>query len=740
MRTQRGGALLVMLMIASIAVAYLLVSTLTATRQKLERDEVTAKALAQAKEALIGWSASNNPANRFGVLPQPDLGNSRNNNIYPLEEGRSAAVFAGNTKNLTVIGRLPWRTLGIPPLRDAKGECLWYAISGTFKDILPANVLNWDSLGHFDLYTSNGSAAGTVSTAGTQYNARPIAVIFSPGELLPGQNRTASAVDTVTECGGNYDVRNYLDSYTANVNIGNIVNYLGGTNNATGYAYGLNAGSNLFTTPLPDAAIINPASTVKKIISGKTSVASSLITNDATLAMTTDDLFGVVGRHTGFAETINQMLYKLSSCLAPPAPTPFAPMAPSNKGVDYTHPFFNSCPGIDTAVRDNWRENLLYVKPASGKVTVNGDSNCDAVLIFSGSRTGTQNRALAAERLLASNYLEDIPATITAPARPNLSQYALPNPTFAGLSPTPSQYNTSQPSADVFRCLKPGMAVSFASNIGGFSPSGVGVSIDTMTDPANPTVNIANGGGTSGGCLWFATPVPLLKKTVRAYYAFQFGFADPIGGTDRGNGFTFSLLRSDLPLDLSPLPPIPCGNQIDMGALDNLSGWGGKSYLIETDVRRDAATADPVENHTAIMAYGNLVHSPTNGNPTTACNGSAAGCLHSPANKFEESPTPAKHNQRIEIHTGCDAACTVCDPPSHGGANSNVRISAWVNCTNCNDTGANLDRTVQPPVASRCIAPLDAELNSFYPGFTGGFRSGAAAQSVTISGFDLRSE
>lgn len=731
MTRQRGSALLMILMMLGVAAAYLFVTALTGTRDKLERDEVTAKALAQAKEALIGWSASNT-ANRFGVLPLPDLGTSRNTTPG---EGATAGNFTGNTKNLTVIGRLPWRTLGIPPLRDARGECLWYALSGTFQSARPADALGWDSLGHLDAYTSNGTAVGTVSTAGANYNARPVAVVFSPGELLSGQDRKTSATDTVTECGGNYDVRNYLDSYTANAGIANIVNYLGGTNNATGYAYGLTAGSDIFATPIPDAAIANPASTVKKLISGKTSVAGQLIANDAALGITTDDLFRVVGRHKDFGDQLNQTIFNLSACFS----TALPPTFPSNKGVDYS--IVSACGVPSVSLRNSWRENLLYIKPASGKVTVNGDSNCDAVLIFAGSRTGTQKRALAAERLLASNYLEDIPAAIAPPtsARPNLTQYAQPNPVFEGLAPMPSQYNTNQPSADVFRCLKPGTSVSFSSGFGSFTSSGVGVTTDTITDPANPTVTIANGGGANGGCFWYPTPLPLLKKTVRAYYTYQFGFADPIGGADRGNGFTFSLLRTDLPLDLSPLPPIPCGKLNDMGSLDNFSGWGGKSYLVETDVHRDAVASDPVENHTAIMAYGNLTHSPTNGNPTAACNGSAAGCLHSPADKFEESPTPVKHNQRIEIHTGCNAACTACNPPTHGAPNNYVRISVWVDCANCDDIASDINRTAQLPAASRCI-PLDAELNSFYPGFTGGFRSGATQQSVTLSGFNLRSE
>ena len=98
--------------------------------------------------------------------------------------------FTGNRFDTTarsVIGRLPWRTLGLEPLRDGHGECLWYrrftaATSAPASPGLPP--MNWDSLSHLDIVVANGTAA-LASTLASAHE-RPVAVIFSPGPPLTG--------------------------------------------------------------------------------------------------------------------------------------------------------------------------------------------------------------------------------------------------------------------------------------------------------------------------------------------------------------------------------------------------------------------------------------------------------------------------------------------------------------------------------------------------------------------------
>ena len=50
------------------------------------------------------------------------------------------------------MGRLPWKTLGLDALKAGPGECLWYAVSGTYKNSpngvttnIAATFLTWNS-------------------------------------------------------------------------------------------------------------------------------------------------------------------------------------------------------------------------------------------------------------------------------------------------------------------------------------------------------------------------------------------------------------------------------------------------------------------------------------------------------------------------------------------------------------------------------------------------------------------
>src|ERR1700675_860066 len=117
---QKGFALMLLLLLVGAGVGAALFSFLSSSRLGLERDQKTTAALAQAKDALIGRAASDN--NRPGSLPCPDTNNDG-----------SAELFVGNNCP-SYIGRLPWRTLGLPDLRDSSGERLWYALSSTLRD------------------------------------------------------------------------------------------------------------------------------------------------------------------------------------------------------------------------------------------------------------------------------------------------------------------------------------------------------------------------------------------------------------------------------------------------------------------------------------------------------------------------------------------------------------------------------------------------------------------------------
>ena len=194
---QNGAVLMVMLVIMIVGIAAILVNSLTSSAVKTARQQTTVSALAQAKDALIGFAITYGDTHSgqvHGYLPCPDTSGS--------PEG-SPAPPCGN-KNISVIGRLPWKTLDLSTLRDGDGECLWYAVSGTYKDSPKTDLMNWDTNGQLQAFSS----AGTLLTPPDN---QVVAAIFAPGAPLSGQDRSGLSAPV---CGGNYTVTNYLDNDT----------------------------------------------------------------------------------------------------------------------------------------------------------------------------------------------------------------------------------------------------------------------------------------------------------------------------------------------------------------------------------------------------------------------------------------------------------------------------------------------------------------------------------------------
>ena len=196
-RHERGAALLIILTIIGIGAAFLLVSALNKANQRIERDKITAAALAQAKEALIGFAASVDisTTGRPGDLPCPDIDNDG-----IAETGCGNA--SGSTGQNLRLGRLPWKSLGLPDLRDGHGERLWYAVSNNFKKNTRTSTLNSDTPGTITVRDSTGTIVndGTGSTAA-------IAVIISPGSALTRQD----GVSQVRDAANANNPVNYLD-------------------------------------------------------------------------------------------------------------------------------------------------------------------------------------------------------------------------------------------------------------------------------------------------------------------------------------------------------------------------------------------------------------------------------------------------------------------------------------------------------------------------------------------------
>ncbi|MGC2048641.1 MAG: hypothetical protein WA635_08525 [Gallionella sp.] len=179
---QRGAALMIMVALLVVGFAALLVGALSLPALNSARQEKTAAALAEAKNALIGKSITYD--DYPGSLPCPDTDN----------DGVSDAGGASDCPNY--IGRLPWKTLGLPDLQDAAGERLWYTLSSNFRRYDSVRPLNSNTKGTLLVY-------GADNVQLTQANYSAVAVIFAPGSAISAQAR-----NTVAERNA---VANYLD-------------------------------------------------------------------------------------------------------------------------------------------------------------------------------------------------------------------------------------------------------------------------------------------------------------------------------------------------------------------------------------------------------------------------------------------------------------------------------------------------------------------------------------------------
>ena len=452
---QRGIALLILLAIVGMGVIFALVAGLNKSANDLARarDQKTYAALAQAKAALIAYAVTykdthDNPGGNSytvpGYLPCPDLGSS----AY---EGQAATTCGAAL--VSALGRLPWRTLGLDALKDGSGECLWYAVSGTYKSssvntvsgsTTSSNMMNWDINGQFDVMDTNG----TSFLAGATSDTNAVAVIFAPGSALTGQTR--APVAGTTNCGGNYTAAAYLDS--AN-----------GINNST-----------LVTPSSPNPLVTDFSS----FIAGT----ASTTFNDKLVYITRADIWNAIKKRSDFNNYLRAMTRLAAECTAmygtqnsswwdqrlPWASNPSlsgtsVPIYAVNASYDDTNsgmsgrlsfrvetsrsatanslfsttdygtssrylftPFPSYCGySADQKVwYDNWKDQLFYAlsneyKPSAGSFTscgtclkINGSGNYAAVVIFAGEKLTdaagqvTQPRSLATDKGSIGNYLE----------------------------------------------------------------------------------------------------------------------------------------------------------------------------------------------------------------------------------------------------------------------------------------------------------------------------------------------
>lgn len=113
-RSHRGYSVIALIALIGLLAAAWLVTSFGSTAVRIERERKTTAALALAKQALIGRAAAD--ASLPGSLPCPDL----KTNIAGINvpDDGIADLFAGQNCP-GYVGRLPWRTLGLPDLWQA---------------------------------------------------------------------------------------------------------------------------------------------------------------------------------------------------------------------------------------------------------------------------------------------------------------------------------------------------------------------------------------------------------------------------------------------------------------------------------------------------------------------------------------------------------------------------------------------------------------------------------------------
>jgi len=170
-KRETGSVVLALLAALLLVGIYVMFGSLNLGAVRVDRDRATNEALAKAKQALIAYAVSD--PNRPGELPCPDV-NDDGVTAFGEDWGVSGSAC------VSLIGRLPWKTLNIPDLRDDSGERLWYALSADFR-AGGSTPLNNDTA-----YRTGNRSLRLVSGAGlpAMPDGVAVAVIFAPGATL----------------------------------------------------------------------------------------------------------------------------------------------------------------------------------------------------------------------------------------------------------------------------------------------------------------------------------------------------------------------------------------------------------------------------------------------------------------------------------------------------------------------------------------------------------------------------
>ena len=354
---QRGVALLIIALILGRATTGFFFSKFSARNIEQERAAGTTAALAEAKAALLGFAMSfeaSEPgdAGRYGFLPCPEV-----RLTFGLEG--SASSPCGDTY-ASSIGRLPWRSLRSGPIRDGNKECLWYAVSGSYKNSGSSTpeMLNADTPGQFEISGQDGTLL-----AGASPENRAVAVIFSPGSIVGSQNRTTST--GTSSCPGHYTAADYLE-------------VLNGINNAV---------------------VSSNSNQIDRLVAGNRTDTF----NDRLVFITQEEIFSSIVNSTDFLADIRDLTARIANCLADGATA-----TPANLSLsDYrSEDEYRSVPSLargrvpnvaaclsasQRTLWQNWKDHFFYAR-CNSPCTVNGRGAYNGIVFFAGRRLNGQER------------------------------------------------------------------------------------------------------------------------------------------------------------------------------------------------------------------------------------------------------------------------------------------------------------------------------------------------------------
>ena len=383
------AAILLALLVIIIGVGFL-VTTLSPGSHtvKLGHDKATFRAMANAKDELIGFAVAN-PVR--GHLPCP---------ADPALAGTSTEGTAMSSCNSDAlrIGRLPWRTLGLGDLRDGYGEPIWYAVSGNFTN--DAGVIN------------RAASVGTLTVNGSGNFA---AIIFSAGLPIGPQQRgavVAACATTGSTMRQDYCATNYLDTDPAT-----------GISNADADATFVQTRADTFNDVLLTISADQFFEGVEKRVLQqvraclRTYAADS--SNPAGLYPWAHAVAGVgyssISLYTDDANVLTGRIPDqiVNSVMVGSAPIPWSANCPL--------PCPTVAPGVSCTTSKNWlmdwHELVFYVvspqyAPSGagggvpGSLIVNGTSNVRAVVMLAGGTLAGQSRGNGTEKDTLTNYLE----------------------------------------------------------------------------------------------------------------------------------------------------------------------------------------------------------------------------------------------------------------------------------------------------------------------------------------------